>query len=328
MSGFHYRYHGLQVLSATPLPEWSEFETESGYEPDVVISIGTGALRDSPSRNEHLFSVKKAGSYLVRQGCEIVVFPEELPISRRLRLFLTGSAWGVVLYQRGRLPLHASGVQVGDGAVLFCGPRGQGKSTLAALLTERNYRLVSDDLCCIEVSEAQGPSGADATTGDSGIQPLFAGQTCVGTAKDRHPVVHPSVPRFKLWSDSIRELGWDRVDSLQDEVRSTKFHYLRPLIRAARPLPVRAIYILSWGEVGFKRLTGFEALKRLFHGATWREDLLLAGGDPARHLCLCSELCRRVPIMEFSRPRDFQAIPVWMDLLVCHMSDSPHLYTN
>lgn len=47
-------------------------------------------------------------------------------------------------------PLHGSSVAVGEGAMLLLGPRGAGKSSLAAALESVGFGLLSDDACAID----------------------------------------------------------------------------------------------------------------------------------------------------------------------------------
>ena len=295
MTRFYYRYHGLTVGCDFPIAEWSVFEAAVSTDPDVVVSLTTGPYVDIPGvadSGEYRFFVKEVGWFGVKRGAEIVVAPSTLPITRRLRMFLTGSAWGALLYQRALLPVHASAVETEGGAALFCGRRGQGKSTLAALLSENGFRLISDDLCCVRVM-GEGP-----------------------------PVVHPSVPRFKLWADSIHQLGWDRNHGVQDQMRADKFHYVRHSQAELPPMAVKAVYLLNWGEAGFERLTGFSALNGLFNAATWRGDLLISAGNPADFFRQFGEIVRRVPVWEFRRPRDFGHLRSAATLLLTHLTQN------
>jgi len=75
-----------------------------------------------------------------------------------VRLYLLGSAWGALCYQRDLLVLHASAVRVDGRAVAFCGRPGMGKSTLAAWLAESGHALVSDDLARFETLPREGHS--------------------------------------------------------------------------------------------------------------------------------------------------------------------------
>jgi len=277
MGHWRYLFHGLDVISNVVLPEWEPFERKvwSG-ESQVTISVITECVdyeRASVPEDGYRFFVDEIGWFRVRGGREIAAWPLPRAAIRRVRVFLLGSAWGALLYQRKRLIIHASAVQIGDGAVAFCAGRGEGKSTLAALLGECGHRSVSDDLCCLSLE---------------------------GSA----PMIYPSMPRARLWRDAIEVLGWGRSGSEPDSVRPGKFQYARQGSAPVDPLPLRGLYILAWGHAGINRLTGFAALTRFVSAAQWRSDLLMTVGNPADHMQQCADLLRQVPLSEFRRPRD------------------------
>lgn len=276
------------------IPEWSVFETGEPFDaPDVVIRLATS--KEAPPPGDHdlpiieagryCFTIPEAGHYRVTQGQEIAVTLTPGAEAREVRLFLLGSAWGALCYQRGLLALHASVVEVGDSAVAFCGATGSGKSAVAAWLTERGYRLVSDDLCRFEVP-THGP-----------------------------PLVYPSSPRLKLWRDALYALGRSDAGLERDHFREDKFHWPLPISSGRQPLPLRAIYLLEWGETAVARLTGVTALRRFVVAATYRGELLEPMGQVAAHWERCVALARRVPIWEFSCPRDWSAMETVIGML-------------
>ena len=301
-----YDYSGLHINSEIEIPEWVPFERSEVFDlPDVAISLNI-AENGPPPGGEGLpaidaqvyrFHVPGTGDYCVRHGREIGVTPVPGAEARELRLFLLGSAWGALCYQRGLLALHAGVVQAGDRVFAFCGAPGAGKSSVAAWLVAHGHRLIGDDLCRFEV---------------------VAGQARV----------YHSAPRLKLWRDALGELGLSDEGLERDHFRLDKFHLpwreglepasLRKPPCAMTTLPVRAIYLLEWGNPGLKRLTGASALRRLIAAATYRGDLVEPMGQVAAHWKRCAEVARRVPIWEFSRPRDWSAIDAAMRLLQAH----------
>lgn len=64
-----------------------------------------------------------------------------------------GALLAVHLRLRGELVLHASAVQLGDGALAFVGASGMGKSTLAALLCMSGHGLVTDDVLRVDLTD-------------------------------------------------------------------------------------------------------------------------------------------------------------------------------
>ena len=76
----------------------------------------------------------------------------------------------MLLWQRGGLLLHASGVELGGKAIAIAGPSGIGKSTLARALLERGGRLIGDDTLWLP-----DPASAPRAAGLRGGQFLRAG---------------------------------------------------------------------------------------------------------------------------------------------------------
>ncbi|MEM1181261.1 MAG: hypothetical protein AAGM22_23165 [Acidobacteriota bacterium] len=59
--------------------------------------------------------------------------------------YFAGPVLTWILRRRHRVVLHASAIEVGDGAVLLAGPSGAGKSTTAAAFALSGYAILSDD---------------------------------------------------------------------------------------------------------------------------------------------------------------------------------------
>lgn len=142
----HYDYSGLHIHSEIEIPEWAAFETaECVAAPDVLICLNPAASVASPADDcppvvdakLYRFHIPEAGRYQASYGREIVVTPAPGAGMREVRLFLLGSAWGALCYQRGLLILHASVVHVGDSCVAFCGAMGSGKSTVGGCMADR-----------------------------------------------------------------------------------------------------------------------------------------------------------------------------------------------
>ncbi len=66
---------------------------------------------------------------------------------------VASSAICLLLALRGDLVLHASAIESGGRAVLFCGPTQRGKSTLARALGEAGRRLLGEDGIAIELGD-------------------------------------------------------------------------------------------------------------------------------------------------------------------------------
>ncbi len=285
---WHYHYAGLSIASELPIPEWSIFERKKpDRNVDVRILLDRIRQTDTPGRSESWLSpdefrlcIPEAGEYRIMHGREIVVSPAPAAGEGEVRLFLLGSAWGALCYQRGIPAMHASVVLTSAGAVAFCGAPGAGKSTLAAWLLARGYELVSDDLCCVDVT---GPV----------------------------PRVYLSAPRLKLWSDALAMLELSSEGLARDLCRMDKFIIeltadKKPVRRAA--IPLRAVCVLEWGNPGLTRLRGMNALRRLVSSATYRTSFIESLGKTGSYWEQCVQLARLTPVWVLRRPQNWAAM--------------------
>jgi hypothetical protein len=289
---WHYTYAGLRVSSELPIPEWVFFEEKEPFDdPEVIVSLDHGMA--PPALNlpivtagEYHFYVPEAGYYCVRGGREIIVTPAPKAGKHEVRLFLLGSAWGALSYQRGILALHVSAIETRDGVVAFCGPTGSGKSTIAAWLIDRGFRFVGDDLCCF------------------------------GCSAGGQPIIYPAAPRLKLWREALSQLGRSEEGLERDHFRLEKYHVALPAEEKRQPLPLIGICLLEWGETRLARSTGLAALRRFVAAATYRGYLLEPMGQIAAHWERCVALMKCAPVWEFNRPKDWSAMEGAMNLLL------------
>jgi hypothetical protein len=188
---FCYSAFGLSIHSLLPLPEL--LDSDPAMSADVNISMEkasvlSGEIYDREHAywgvpNDMCLFWRDVGLFRILNGQEIVIHPHSEAETSRLRLFLLGAAFAVLLHQREYFVLHASSVTVGNQAIAFIADKGWGKSTMAATLHTRGHNLVSDDVLALKV--------------------------------ERNGVIQvmPAFPQFKLWPDAVTFLG-DEPNSL------------------------------------------------------------------------------------------------------------------
>lgn len=143
-----------------------------------------------------------------------------------VRTAVLGRVLPVLLYGRGLLPLHASGVSVGGSAVGFLAPKGHGKSTLALAMATGGAGLLADDTLTLDLD---GP--ARAWPGDQHLK-LWDD---AAAARDL------SLPaRAPLASLSCRRTA----SGVDKEKYLLTREDLSPLRWEERPLPLAALYFL------------------------------------------------------------------------------------
>jgi hypothetical protein len=239
-----------------------------------------------------LLTIAEVGRFLISDGREIVVDPDPGVPASNLRLFLLGSALGILCHQRGLLPLHANAVVARGRAFAFAGPSGAGKSTLAAAFQARGYQLLADDVCMVEQGEA-------------------------GTA-----LAWPGIPRLKLWADAVRMFGHD--DEPLDRVAEgiDKYHVPAGRMAQARPIPLRRLYLLcrreQGGPQGIVRLSGYEAMTAVM-AHTYRGLCLEAMGLTERHFRQCAAMLTSVAVYLAPRQWGYDCFEREVDLLERHL---------
>ena len=249
-------------------------EVRLGSVPETLPGSGGAVGGFEVSGSEALLAVAAAGRYLVRAGREIIVDPAPGGSERMLRLFLLGSALGILCHQRGLLPLHANAIVVGDGACAFAGPSGAGKSTLAAYFARAGHDVLCDDVCVVDPDRAGGP------------------------------LAWPGLPRLKLWGDASQAFGHDteRLDRVIEGM--DKYQVALPASQSRGPLPLRRLYLLSRAEDGAKaeiaRLRGRAAMDVIM-AQTYRGLYLRPLGLEGRHFRQCVALAASIEV--YAAPR-------------------------
>lgn len=222
-----FRLCGWRVRSELPLPDdlaWAgpdqpvDIDIRLGTVPDTLINaVQVTPFLQVAGNGDCRLEVSAAGRYLVKQGREVVVQPAPDATFAEVHVFLLGTVFGLLCHQRGLLPLHASCVRIGDGAVAFCGSSGAGKSTLAASLVRRGHALVADDVTAIDI----GASGGS--------------------------MVLPAMPRMRLWRDALKALAVSHEPLQRDRIELEKYALPAKGIGQflTEPLPLRAIFLLK-----------------------------------------------------------------------------------
>ncbi|ALS29700.1 aldolase [Paenibacillus sp. 32O-W] len=186
-----YQAFGLRIATRIPMPELYRLDAGSAEGCDVEIRfMASGELErhDAPDlRNENFirradefwFYIPETAVYRIRGGRHIAVSPVPGADMVKVRVYLLGTCMGVLLLQRGTLPLHGSAVVIDGQAHAVVGNSGAGKSTLAAALIREGCRLLTDDVIPVAIS----PQG--------------------------RPYVHPAYPQQKLWRQSLDQFGME-----------------------------------------------------------------------------------------------------------------------
>ena len=273
-----YELFGLTIGSEIELPELRPADFDGPY--DVEIALGR---TPEPKLLEEGYLVSDAGAgfmidavaaYWVSGGSRILVDPDAKAPQRNVRLYLLGSAMGMLLHQRGLLPLHANAIEIDSHAIAFMGPSGAGKSTLAAWFHDHGYRVLSDDVCAVGFEQ--------------------------GLA-----VVRPGLSRLRLWDDALAVTGRDEAGfarSFAGDEDYRKFDVPIAVEEDDASLTLAAVYVLERGDnLDVIPLHGAEAIEAVFAN-TYRGQFVHGAGASRTHWEACVMLVRTVKVFRLTRP--------------------------
>jgi len=220
------------------------------------------------------------GWFSIDPDAGTITVPEtDDPIKREERLWSIPAMLSFMA--RGDLPLHAAAVEVDDGAIVMAAPRMSGKTTLAGAMANAGYRLLSEDVTC--------------------VQPGATPQIIPGPAMLR---LRPDVAAW-LRLPNATELGEadDRVHFALDPERRGD----------CAPVPLRGIFLLrsGTGEVSVERVPPADAIREL-----WSQTSRLPTPEGrARCFEQLVDVVRAVPVWNLYRPMRAQDLPDTVRLL-------------
>lgn len=273
---------GVRLASELPCPEI--IRGGDDQTPDAVVRFGevperladpaAAGLRYQVGPGEMLLTVDGIARYWVRGGREIVIDPDDDADLDSIRVFLLGSAMGALLQQRGLLVLHASAIETPLGAVAFMGRSGAGKSALAAAMCARGYRVLTDDLCAVEID-------------------------------DGGPRILPGFPRVRLWADTLKKLS-EPSDNLR-RVRPSIEKYSWPLAEAfcTESQPLKCLYALETTNEGCLSLETVRQIDAMavVRDNVYRGQFVNGHGLDGAYFRHCATIARGVELKTARRPQ-------------------------
>ncbi|HYD24687.1 MAG TPA: hypothetical protein VEB68_07800 [Croceibacterium sp.] len=296
-SCFDFRLRSELALELTAASDDGEREVVTirrGPVPEMLPGAGPQERGIQVAGDAVLLTVEGVARYLVTGGREIVVDQVPGGSDRNLRLFMLGSALGILSHQRGLLPLHANAVVARGGAYAFAGDSGAGKSTLAAHFARAGYEVLCDDVCVVSFA-------ADGT-----------------------PLAWPGLPRLKLWGDAALAFGHDSA-SLERAIEGLdKYHVPLPPAGDPRPVPFRRLYLLTRADDGedtaFTRLSGHRAMAAAM-AQTYRDIYVRPMGLAAQNFRQCALLLAGAEVWQARRAWGYAVFEREAALLERHILD-------
>lgn len=294
---FSYYAYGLGISSQIPIPEFISLPVQ----PDVIVTINNQAkvARYVPQealdkcwcfkvhKTESFFYHRDAGVFLIESGKKVVFVPNDNPSEELVRIALIETIMAMLLYQRGQLVLHASGVNINGNGVVFVGKSGQGKSSTAGAFHRHGYEIITDDVAPINFTQ-------------------------------KEPTIAPGFPQLKLGEEIAAELGHDFLTLPILYPSEAKRCYRPQQDFSLIPLPLKRIYILADAPTfSIEILNPSEAVFELARNS--RPTSLSHAGD-RENFERCADFVRNFKVYRLKRPRNLALLPQLVQIVENHLA--------
>jgi len=181
MSHFFYHMYGLNICSELELLGQKKCALTAAV--DVMITrtsvSSTGIqnpIESTPffqANNDYIWiNVPTVARFLIKQGQHIFFEPAFDRDENILSSFVYGPCMVALLMQRDLFVLKGAVFQQNDGAIACLGAACSGKSSLMAILAQRGYPILSDDLCVLNKQGEVFPGPSRIELWDDNIELL------------------------------------------------------------------------------------------------------------------------------------------------------------
>jgi len=262
---------------------------------ELVDSAGTLVYRLTRGDGEYLWWYPNVGRFAISADGGLIRWVARDDSLPDVTAVVAGPILGFALQLQGQVNLHGSAVVIDEQAVGLLAPSGGGKSTMAALLMSRGYRLLTDDVVSLDARS-------------EGVRVL------------------PGYPTLKLWPDALGHFvddgDWRRLPRHASwlDKRVLPAADLGSVCGSARPLA--ALFVLSPtgpdGDVEVTRLRGKEALLALVAHGYNAHLLALEPEVLVGQLNLFSRLVGSTPVYVIRCPRALERLNEVADAVLTH----------
>ena len=160
---FYYCIYGKRIHSDLYFPQLVEIPFLTEENADIVIRTGIVGEEIKALEGKQYWKFGETFSWIYNSTCWLTVengrvITYELREDGEemlLRSYLLGHGLAMLHLQRGEMPIHCSALVKDGKAILVAGDSGSGKSTTTAVLLERGFSLMADDVAVVKVEDGK-----------------------------------------------------------------------------------------------------------------------------------------------------------------------------
>lgn len=282
MKKHYYKVYGLKIISEIEVPEFIKSDDFNKENCDVEISFGKDSfyvdsgLEHYYKKNDMLFTIKDVARYHIIDGNRILVDKFHESDEIKVKTYLLGSAFGMLLMQRGIVAIHGGCVSKDNKPLIIVGESGAGKSTMVNKLIRDGYKFIADDISAINV--------------EKGI------------------VIEPSFPQQKLCEDIIENNNLD--SNKYKKVVDGRNKYLVPVDKDIflntenEVSNLVEIVVDDVDNVSIEKLQGASCLKSIINNI-YRAWVFEFTGMSREYFMKCMKISSKVNYYKITRPKKY-----------------------
>ncbi len=278
-----YKAFGLVIESEIVFHELIPYDGEksdiiiiNGKVPEALEDIVVEASNIKICKDKYWLDIENVARYYVEKGELIIMEPYKNACFEEIKLYVLGSCIGAALYQRRMLPLHGSFINVEGKGLLLTGESGVGKSTIAAVMLKKGFKMLTDDVAAVVLHGLKGPT------------------------------VYPGYPSQKLWEDAIERIGIVEEKKVLNRVNKdlNKYSVMRDKYFDNNPIPIKVIIEITSaiGEnIKIEEITGAGKLEVVLKN-TYRKILIEAMDLREWYFNQCVNISEKIVVYRVTRP--------------------------
>lgn len=280
---FKYKTYGLNILSEFEISELNNKESETS-DIDVIIKFDNipreikakikNGQTNGYEENIVWIDISNIAKYLIKDGNTIIIEPYDDVDFNKIKLYLLGTCFGIILIQRKTIAIHGAAIDMDGKGIIISGQKGAGKSTLSSKLMMKGAQLVADDVSVITGKEKYN------------IEYAYDGQ--------------------KICHDTMKILGYNYSDFEAIDINGEiKYKVKSSRIRTEKPVNLNMIFIFkidSVDKVMINRLKGIEKFENVFNNI-YRLHLILNLGVNNESIKKTMDIVKSTTVYEIIRPK-------------------------